>query len=226
RAEKSERRAGRDRCREAPAHGCTLGDWRGQFYQAAPQGAALGAGIVRGRERDEHRHSGHRARLWRVLADGVVCVRPRRPRRARIEGGREVRRLHPYRHANEIKRRPAAPGARGYRDAVLRHVPIMDISGGAHAACDARRPNLNSNCSISAAGLAALNKKPCTSLQPSARSQSSWSMVSTPSAVVVMLRLRPRPEIALTIATQSERCARSFTNERSILILSNGKLLR
>ena len=33
-------------------------------------------------------------------------------------------------------------------------------------------------------------------------------------------------EIARTIATQSERSARSFTNERSILILSNGKLLR
>ncbi|MCA6126393.1 EAL domain-containing protein, partial [Bradyrhizobium sp. WSM 1704] len=42
-------------------------------------------------------------------------------------------------------------------------------------------------------GLAALNRNPCTSLQPSARSQSSWSTVSTPSAVVVILRLRPRP---------------------------------
>jgi nitroreductase len=39
---------------------------------------------------------------------------------------REARRLHPYRHANEIKRRPAAPGARGYRDPVLRHVPMAD----------------------------------------------------------------------------------------------------
>ena len=34
------------------------------------------------------------------------------------------------------------------------------------------------------------------------------------------------PEIARTIATQSERWARSFTKERSILILSNGKLRR
>src|SRR5271156_3190890 len=95
-----------------------------------------------------------------------------------------------------------------------------------HAACDARRPNLNSNCSISAAGRAALNRKPCTWLQPSARNQSSWSKVSTPSAVVVILRLRPRLEMARTIATQSERSARSFTKERSILILSNGKLRR
>src|SRR5260221_7349630 len=35
-----------------------------------------------------------------------------------------------------------------------------------HAACEARRPNLNSKASTSAAGFAALNRKPCTSLQP------------------------------------------------------------
>jgi hypothetical protein len=92
------------------------------------------------------------------------------------------------------------------------------------AAFEALDPKPANNAAISAAGLAALNRKPCTSLQPSARSQSSWSVVSTPSAVVVMFRLRPRPEIARTIATQSSRSARSFTNERSILILSNGKL--
>ena len=37
----------------------------------------------------------------------------------RIEGGRKARRLHPYRHAVEAERRPPAPGAVGYRDAVL-----------------------------------------------------------------------------------------------------------
>jgi hypothetical protein len=73
------------------------------------------------------------------------------------------------------------------------------------AAFEALDPKPANNAAISAAGLAALNRKPCkpcTSLQPSARSQSSWSVVSTPSAVVVMFRLRPRPEIARTIATQ------------------------
>jgi len=47
-----------------------------------------------------------------------------------------------------------------------------------------------------------------------------------PSAVVVTLRLRPRPEIARTIATQSVRSTRSFTKERSILISSDGTLWR
>jgi len=50
-----------------------------------------------------------------------------------------------------------------------------------HAALDARAPNFDSSPSTSPAGLAA--RKPWTSLQPSARSQSSWSTVSTPSAV-------------------------------------------
>jgi hypothetical protein len=47
-----------------------------------------------------------------------------------------------------------------------------------------------------------------------------------PSAVVVTLRLRRRPEIARTIATQSVRSTRSFTKERSILISSDGTLWR
>ena len=60
---------------------------RGQLHQAAPQGAGVGAGTVRRRQRDEHRHRGHRARLWRQLADRLVRVRPRRARWVRIEGG-------------------------------------------------------------------------------------------------------------------------------------------
>jgi hypothetical protein len=44
---------------------------------------------------------------------------------------------------------------------------------------------------ISAAGRGALNRKPCTAVQPSARSRSSCSRVSTPSAVVEMPRLAP-----------------------------------
>jgi len=60
----------------------------------------------------------------------------------------------------------------------------------AYAACDAPRPNLHNKASISAAGFAVLNRKPCTSLQPSLRNQSSLWVVSTPSAVVVMFRPR------------------------------------
>ena len=54
-----------------------------------------------------------------MLADRLVRVRSRRARRAWIEGGRKARRLHPYRHAVEAERGPPAPGAVGYRDAVL-----------------------------------------------------------------------------------------------------------
>ncbi|MCD9898270.1 hypothetical protein [Bradyrhizobium japonicum] len=53
---------------------------------------------------------------------------------------------------------------------------------GDHAALDALAPKRNKSCPTSAAGLAPLNKNPCTSLQPSARSESSCSFVSTPSA--------------------------------------------
>ena len=34
------------------------------FTKATSQGAVVGAGIIGRRERDEHRHRGHRARLW------------------------------------------------------------------------------------------------------------------------------------------------------------------
>ena len=54
-----------------------------------------------------------------MLADRLVRVRPRRARWLRIEAGRKARRLHPYRHADQTERRPPAPGAVGYRDAIL-----------------------------------------------------------------------------------------------------------
>ena len=65
-ARKNPRRPGsRDRGREAPADGCAAGDRRGQLYQAASEGAAVGTGIVGRRQRDEYRHRGDRARLRR-----------------------------------------------------------------------------------------------------------------------------------------------------------------
>ena len=42
-----------------------------------------------------------------------------------LKAGRKARRLHPYRHAVEAGRRPPAPGAQRYRDAVLGHVLIL-----------------------------------------------------------------------------------------------------
>jgi hypothetical protein len=81
-----------------------------------------------------------------------------------------------------------------------------------HTACEAQQPNLCSNARISEAGHAGLNRKPCTSWQPSMRSLSNCSIASTPAASVVMLRLRPSPVMAQTIARQSGRSARSFPN--------------
>ena len=49
---------------------------------------------------------------------------------------------------------------------------------------------------------------------------------STPSALVVMPRLWPRPTTERTIAAASVLRPRSATKERSILILSNGKRRR
>jgi hypothetical protein len=45
--------------------------------------------------------------------------------------------------------------------------------GKSYAACEARRPNLDKSAATSPAGFAALKRNPCTSLQPSLRSQSS-----------------------------------------------------
>src|SRR4051794_8058284 len=79
---------------------------------------------------------------------------------------------------------------------------------------------------ISAFGRALLNRKPCPSWQPSARRQLSSASVSTPSAVMVTPRPLPRLTIDRTIAWPSRLEPRSRTNDWSILILSNGKLLR
>ena len=56
---------------------------------------------------------------------------------------------------------------------------------------------------MSAAGRGWLNRKPWNSLQPSAVTLSSCSLVSTPSAVVLIPRLEPRPTTARTIARLS-----------------------
>ena len=74
------------------------------------------------------------------------------------------------------------------------------------------------------AGTGLLNGSPCTSWHPSRARQCSCSSVSTPSAVVVMPRLRLRPVTARTIATEPPSLDRPFTKLRSILILSNGRL--
>lgn len=50
---------------------------------------------------------------------------------------------------------------------------VYDCYPEGYAAREARWPKSASSVMISAAGRAALNRKPCTSLQPSARSQSS-----------------------------------------------------
>ena len=69
-----------------------------------------------------------------------------------------------------------------------------------------------------------LSKNPCAVEQPAARNNSICSRVSTPSAVVAILRVRARLMTAQTIAAQSDRSENSPTNERSILILSNGNI--
>ena len=95
--------------REAAAHRRAAGDRRRQFYQAASQGAGLGTGIVGGRQRHELGHRGDRARLRRLLADGVVRLRSRRCwHGSGIPGGRKARRFCSYRHADEAERGPPA----------------------------------------------------------------------------------------------------------------------
>ena len=63
---------------------------------------------------------------------------------------------------------------------------------------------------------------PCTTSQPFSRISSSCSAVSTPSAMVVIPRLRPRAAIARTIAALSLSFSMARTKDWSILILSNG----
>ena len=79
---------------------------------------------------------------------------------------------------------------------------------------------------ISRAGRAALNRYPCICVQPSARTVSSCCLVSTPSAVVTMLRSAAIATTALMMDDVPEPSATSLTKERSILILSNGKRCR
>ena len=77
---------------------------------------------------------------------------------------------------------------------------------------------------ISCAGLGKLYKEPCTSDHPAARTMSRCATVSTPSAVVDMPRLghfRHSRTIATASVLPSDR---PLMKERSILILSNGKL--
>jgi hypothetical protein len=63
-------------------------------------------------------------------------------------------------------------------------------------------------------------------VQPTDWSFSSCCLVSTPSAVETMLRLLASVAIARTMASGSDPFERSLMKERSILILSNGKLRR
>src|ERR1019366_8250909 len=78
----------------------------------------------------------------------------------------------------------------------------------------------------SGAGTGRLNRKPCTSAQPSFRSRQSCSSVSTPSATVVMPRPRLSAVMARTISLVPPSRVMPATNDRSILILSNGNLCR
>jgi len=83
-----------------------------------------------------------------------------------------------------------------------------------------------SSVGIRLAGFGVPSRKPCTWVQPSARTARSCSIVSTPSAVVAMPSVLPSPATARTIASDSGRLARSRMNDWSILILSNGNLRR
>jgi hypothetical protein len=74
---------------------------------------------------------------------------------------------------------------------------------------------------MSLSGRAGLNKKPCISVQFRSRRVALCTSVSTPSAVVVMLRSEAMSTTAWTIEDPpfSES---PLTNDLSILILSNG----
>ena len=68
--------------------------------------------------------------------------------------------------------------------------------------------------------------KPCISWQPQARSSSSCSRVSTPSATTLSLRLEARAMIAWARAALFGSRSMSRTNERSILSVLIGNALR
>ena len=69
-------------------------------------------------------------------------------------------------------------------------------------------------------------RKPCIECTPAARRNNCCSAVSTPSAVTFMPRPRPRLTIACTIEAASAAVSIERTNERSILMRSNGKRRR
>ena len=77
-----------------------------------------------------------------------------------------------------------------------------------------------------AAGSGLLNRKPCISVHPSEAMLWSCSAVSTPSAVAVMPMPLASAATARTMVSELESSLMFLTNERSILILSNGKLCR
>ena len=118
-AEKSGCVAGRYRDRKAPADGCATGDRRRQLYQAASQGAAVGAGIVRGRQRHEHRHRGDRARLWRYWLSGWFAFDRDVLDGLGLKADEKLAGLIHIGTASKAERGPPAPGAVGDRDAVL-----------------------------------------------------------------------------------------------------------
>ncbi|WP_225716613.1 EAL domain-containing protein [Bradyrhizobium semiaridum] len=95
-----------------------------------------------------------------------------------------------------------------------------------YAAFDARAAKPVSSASISAAGLGRSLKITTTAEGVETVDQLDWLRAEGCNEVQGFLFSAARPEIARTIARQSERRARSFTKERSILILSNGKLRR
>src|SRR5256885_5158350 len=83
-----------------------------------------------------------------------------------------------------------------------------------------------SSVRISCAGRAALNRKPCIWVHPRFCTVSRCCRVSTPSAVVTMLRSAAMLTTARMIEADEELRVTSLTKERSILILSNGKRCR
>jgi hypothetical protein len=66
-------------------------------------------------------------------------------------------------------------------------------------------------------------KYPCNSSQPSRSRKATCASVSTPSAMTGMLRPCESPRTARIIAAAFGLLSILLTNERSILILSNGK---
>ena len=101
-----------------------------------------------------------------------------------------------------------------------------DDHGRDNAARISRRAPTGTAARSRAAGSGRLNRKPCISVHPSDAMLSSCSAVSTPSAVAVMPMPLASAATARTMLSEPTFSVMSLTNERSILILSNGKLCR